>query len=365
MVAYRDAMQGPLWTDVYAPTLADLPQPAVRSTMERAVEEPVNLVVQGPIGAGKTAAVRAMAAAAHDDEAALVELNVADFFDRTKTEIRNDPRFGQFLRGEIPWVRSRGTERKQQLGKRYKSDWSKAEMVGHVLKEFVATAPAGGGYRTLLLDNAEAAREDFQQALRRVMERHHEHTQFVVATRQPSKLIPAIRSRCLSVPVRAPTNEEVVAVLESIASAEDVDYDEEGLAYVAGYADGNLRSAVLAAQTTTVEADAITMEAAYEALSAVGVGDRVGEMLDAGEAGSFRDARSILDDLLVDEGLSGQEVLEEVLSVGRARYEGERLARLHHLAGEIDLDLVTGTSARIHISHLLAVLGAGDATVSA
>ncbi|MFB6105207.1 MAG: AAA family ATPase [Halobacteriaceae archaeon] len=352
-------MEVPLWTETYAPTLADLPQPEVQAAMERAVQEPVNLVVHGPIGAGKTAAVRAMAATAHEDEAALVELNVADFFDRTKTEIRNDPRFGQFLQGEIPWVRSRGTDRKQQLSKRYKSDWSKAEMVSHVLKEFVATAPAGGDYRTLLLDNAEAAREDFQQALRRVMERHHERTQFVIATRQPSKLIPAIRSRCLSVPVRAPTNDEVVDVLASIAAAEDVAADDEGLEYIAGYADGNLRSAVLAAQTTAVEADELTMSAAYEALSDVGVGDRVGEMLDAAESGSFRDARSILDDLLVDEGLSGQEVLEEVLTVGRARYEGDRSARLHRLAGEVDLDLVTGTSARIHVARLLAVLGAG------
>lgn len=354
-------MDGPLWTERYAPDLDDLPQPEVRDAMERAVSEPVNLVVHGPIGAGKTAAVRAMARRAHDDpDTALVELNVADFFDRTKTEIRNDPRFSQFLQGEIPWVRSRGTDRKQSLSKRYKSDWSKAEMVGHILKEFVGTAPTGGGYRTLLLDNAESAREDFQQALRRVMERYHRHTQFVVATRQPSKLIPAIRSRCLPVPVRAPTDDEVVTVLASIASVEGVDYDEEGLEYIAGYADGNLRSAVLAAQTTAVEADAITMEDAYEALADVGVRDEVTVMLEEAEAGEFRDARSTLDDLLIDEGLSGEEVLEELLAAGRARYEGAELARLYRLAGDIDLDLETGTSARIHLSHLLAAIGPGE-----
>lgn len=356
-------MDDPLWTDRYAPTLADLPQSEVRAAMERAVAEPVNLVVHGPIGAGKTAAIRAMASRAHDNpDTALVELNVADFFDRTKTEIRNDPRFSQFLQGEIPWVRSRGTQRKQSLGKRYKSQWSKAEMVGHILKEFVGTAPTEGSYRTLVLDNAETAREDFQQALRRVMEQYHDHTQFVVATRQPTKLIPAIRSRCLPIPVRAPTDEEVVAVLEDIVTAEDVSYDREGLEYIAGYADGDLRTAVLAAQTTATDAESITMETAYEALSEVGVGDRVASMLDDAEAGAFPEARSTLDDLLIDEGLSGEEILDEILAVGRSRYSGERLARLHRMAGQVDLDLVTGTSARIQIGHLLAALGDADLT---
>lgn len=351
-------MDDPLWTDRYAPDIGEIPQSEVRAAMERAITEPVNLVVQGPIGAGKTAAIRAMARAAHaDPDTGLVELNVADFFDRTKTEIRNDPRFSQFLQGEIPWVKSRSTQQKQSLSKRYKSDWSKAEMIGHILQEFVATAPADSEYRTLLLDNAETAREDFQQSLRRVMERYHEHTQFVIATRQPSKLIPAIRSRCLPVPVRAPTNEEVVTVLERIVEQEGVDYDEDGLEYIAGYADGNLRAAILAAQTTSVEGDAVTMEAAYEALSEVGLGEQVTAMLDAAESGEFQDARSTLDDLLIDEGLSGEEVVEEVLRVARARYDDDRLAAVHRLAGDIDLNLVTGTSARIHLGHFLAALG--------
>ncbi|MEF8869726.1 MAG: replication factor C small subunit 2, partial [Haloarculaceae archaeon] len=71
------------------------------------------------------------------------------------------------------------------------------------------------------------------------------------------------------------------------------------------------------------------------------------------------DARKTLDDLLVDEGLSGPEVLEELLAAGRDRYEGNeaRLARLHRLAGEVDLEMSEGNSDRIHVAHLLAELG--------
>jgi len=330
-------MDAPLWTDTHAPALSELPQSEVREYLTEAVDDPINLVVHGPPGAGKTAAVRALARAAHDDpENDLVEINVADFFARTKSEIKNDPRFAGFLQG--------------------KSDLAKRDMINHVLKESASYAPVSGAYKTVVLDNAEAIREDFQQALRRVMEQHHKTTQFVLTTRQPTKLIPPIRSRCFPVAVRSPTTDEVVTVLERIVEREGVDYDRDGLEYVAGYAEGDLREAVLAAQTIARAEDAITMGTAYETLGEVGVDDQVEAMLDDALDGEFTDARSTLDDLLVDEGLSGPEVLEELLAVVRKRdaFDDGDLAAVYRLAGEIDMDLTEGTNDRLHVSHFLS-----------
>jgi replication factor C small subunit len=333
-------MDAPLWIDTHAPSLADLPQDDVRDRLEDAVDEPVNLVLYGPEGAGKTAAVRALAEEAHaDPDNDLVELNVKDFFDMTKKEISEDPRFAQFI-----------------SSKRRRNS-SKADLINHVLKETASYAPVAGEYNTILLDNAENIREDFQQALRRVMEQHHQATQFIIGTRQPTKLIPPIRSRCFPVSVRAPSPEEIVAVLEDVVEAEGVEYDADGLEFVAGYADGDLRKAILGAQTTAEQEGEITMNTAYETLQEVGSDDAVKSMLDDAEAGEFTDARKTLDDLLVDEGLSGEEVLREILDVGRARYSGEELAELHRLAGDVEFDLLQGNSDRIQIGSLLAELG--------
>jgi replication factor C small subunit len=333
-------MEQPLWTETHAPDLEALPQDDVREYLLNATAEPINLVVHGPPGVGKTAAVRALARQAHEDpDNDLIELNVADFFGRTKSEIRADPRFGHFLEG--------------------RSDLSKRDMINHVLTESASYAPVSGEYKTLLLDNAEEIREDFQQALRRVMERYHRSTQFVVATRQPTKLIPPLRSRCFPVPMRAPSTEEIADILATIADAEDVEYDREGVEYVAGYADGDLREAILGAQTTATQADEITMNAAYETLGDVGLDDRIQTMLETAEAGNFTDARGELDDLLVDDGLNGHEVLTEILSVARSRYDGPRLARLTTLAAEIDADVTAGTNDRVHLSKLLAEIGRG------
>lgn len=331
-------MDAPLWTDTYAPELAELPQDDAREYLERAVEEPINLVLQGPPGSGKTAAARALAREAHDDpDNDLIEINVADFFGRTKTEIKNDPRFASFLTG--------------------RSSMSKRDMINHVLKESASYAPVSGTYKTILLDNAEDVREDFQQALRRIMEQHHRTTQFIIATRQPTKLIPPIRSRCFPVSLQSPTSEEIVTVLERIVEAEAVEYGQDGLEFVAGYANGNLRQAILAAQTTVEGEGELTMSAAYETIGEIGLDDEVESMLDDAEAGAFTDARSTLDDLLVDEGLDGEEVLDLILRTARKRYQGATLARVHRLAADVEFEMHEGTSDRIHVSHLLAELG--------
>ena len=350
-------MDDPLWITAHAPTIADLPQPEVRDYLDRVAGEPFNLLVHGPAGAGKTAAVQALARAAHDDpDNDLIVINVADFFDRTKTEIRDDPRFEHFLQGQTEFSKQyrRGTDQRNK----YKREWSKREMITHVLKEMAGYQPSSGSFKTILLDNAESIREDFQQSLRRIMERYSETTQFVVATRQPTALIPAIRSRCVPIPMRAPTSEEIAAVITSIADAEDVAADADGVAFVAGYANGDLRAAILGAQTVAATTGEITRETAYETLREIGDDDAIADMLETADAGEFEDARSILDDLLYDEGYEGRELLTEVLRVARTRNLGIDLAALTQTAATVDFDLALGTNDRLHLAHLLADLGA-------
>ena len=333
-------MAEPLWIDTHGPDLEELPQEGLRRYLGRATEGPINLVLYGPPGSGKTAAVRALARDIHDDpDTDLIEINVAAFFDMTKKEIANDPRFEGFVT----------TKRRR--------DSSKAALINHVLKESASYTPVSGSYKTLLLDNAEGIREDFQQALRRTMERYHEATQFVITTRQPSKLIPAIRSRCFPVPVRSPTVGETVDVLARIADREGVTYDEDGLGDVASHADGNLRRAILDAQTVAKAEGEITREAGYESIREVGPDDRIEGMIENALTGEFTDARSELDDLLVDDGYSGGEVLEGIVRIARTQ-ELVDDAKLTRLAGEVDRDLATGTNDRLHVSRLLAELGA-------
>ena len=360
-------MEPPLWTDRYAPRLTQLPQPALRERLNGAIDEPINLILQGPPGAGKTAAVRALAEAAHDKpDADLIEINVADFFNRTKKQIRNDPRFERFLQGQTEFSKQ---YRRGEKTNKYKRQWSKRDMISHVMQELAAYQPATGEYKTVLLDNAEQIREDFQQSLRRVMEQYYRNTQFVIATRQPTKLIPTIRSRCFPIPVRALTTDEILEVLQTIIDAENRDIEPIALDLIASKADGNLRYALLALQEAAVEAsDTITPDDAQAALSATGHTEIMKSVLDDAAAGNIEQARNSVTELLDDSGFGGQELLRELLTVANQHFEtygNQNIVRLHCLAGTVDRHLAEGSSARVHLTHLLSAWSTGRESLTA
>lgn len=337
-------MSSPLWTDRHAPRLRELPQGHLRRYLQAATDRPVNLLLHGPRGVGKTAAVRALARDGNrEGNPDLLEINVADFFDRSKSEIEDDPRFAPFL--------ADGERR------------SKRDMINRVFRESTAHAPVSGRYRTVLLDNAESVREDFQQSLRRLIERHHGTTQFVLTTRQLGRIIPALRSRCLPIPVPPPSDEAVVDRLATILEREEVPYEDPALALIADDAEGNLRHAILAAQATHVHADrgddpTITESAVVETIGDLGHSDAIAALLADAEAGSFEDARDRLDDLLVDAGIDGREILQKLVTIGRTNHDDRGAGALTVMAAETDARLATGGDDRIQLSRLVAEIAA-------
>lgn len=339
-------MASPLWTDRYAPTIDQLPQAHLQRYLERASAQPINLLLHGPPGAGKSAAARALTNAVHPDpETDVLEINVADFFDRTKAEIEEDPRFAHFFSDSVRR--------------------SKREMITHVFQEATGHAPVSGHYRTVILDNAESVRRDFQQALRRLIERHHETTQFILTTRHLGKIIPALRSRCLPVPVPAPDDEAIVDRVATILEAESIEYDDVALSLLANEANGNLRRAVLVAQAAHTASlrdgdGRVTESAVFHTVNDLGHADTLEQMLDAAESGRFDDARSTLDELLVDEGLDGAEILEQLLTLGRTRFDEQAAAAFTEHVAEVEFMLTAGGGDRIQLSRLLADLGRGD-----
>ena len=54
------------------------------------------------------------------------------------------------------------------------------------------------------------------------------------------------------------------------------------------------------------------------------------------------------------------DLASEMVDRRQSRSRVARPAEVHHLAGEVDLDIEEGTDDRLHVSHLLAELGELD-----
>lgn len=348
-------MDEPLWTEKHRPHINDLPQPTVREYLEAAVGESFNLLLCGPRGAGKTAAARAYGDASHDNpDSDFMIINVADVFNRSKSDIRDDPRFAPFLQGQTP--NSKQYRQSSGSSNKYKRRWSKRAMLAHVLKEIASYSTESSDHQTIVLDNAEAMRGDFQQALRRIMEQNHATTQFIIVTRSASTVIPALQSRCSLVPMESPSVGDIQSILRGVADEEDVEYDDEGLEFISGYSNKNIRTAVLALQTVASHADTINGDTAATHLQNVGVQEQITQALNAAENDNLSDARSIIDTLLVDEGMQGREILRRLAEQTQYRYDEPESRSLIEHAADTDMDLIAGSSDRVHLTNYLTTV---------
>lgn len=66
-----------------------------------------------------------------------------------------------------------------------------------------------GMFAVILLNEVDCLTKDAQHALRRTMEKYMSTCRLILCCNSTSKVLPAVRSRCLGVRVAAPTHEEV------------------------------------------------------------------------------------------------------------------------------------------------------------
>lgn len=70
----------------------------------------------------------------------------------------------------------------------------------------------------VILMETDRLTKDAQHALRRTMEKYVGSCRLILCCNSTSKVIPAIRSRCLGVRVASPTKEEVVHTLHYLSN---------------------------------------------------------------------------------------------------------------------------------------------------
>jgi DNA polymerase-3 subunit gamma/tau len=111
------------------------------------------------------------------------------------------------------------------------------------LREGVRFVPSRLKYKVLILDEAHQLTRDAANALLKLVEEPPSHAMFILATTEPSKMIPTIASRCQRFDFRKLTLEEIVTRLEGISRQEGAQVEKSALELIALQAQGSLRDA--------------------------------------------------------------------------------------------------------------------------
>lgn len=119
-------------------------------------------------------------------------------------------------------------------------------------------------FKVVVLTDADRLSKDAQHALRRTMEKYMSKCRVIMCTNSISKMIPAIRSRCLGVRVPAPSPEEMKAVLQATCRKESLNLPDGLAERIVARSGRNLRRALLMCETCKVQSYPFSDEQSVE-----------------------------------------------------------------------------------------------------
>jgi len=240
------------------------------------------------------------------------------------------------------------------------SDERGINMVRTRLKEFARTKVTGEiPYKILILDEADAMTREAQQALRRTMEKYADITRFILICNYQSKIIEPIQSRTAVFKFKKLSIDDIKGRLRYIAENEGVKLEEEGLEAIVEVTEGDLRKAINLLQSVAYLNVPVTREVVYRTAGLV-YPEYVRKMIKDAFEGRFEEARRQLIKSMTQEGVSGEDLLQEFyreLSIGDAipiRPE-DKIALLEFIS-ELDFRISQGATDYIQLTALLAYL---------
>ncbi|WP_456451099.1 replication factor C small subunit [Palaeococcus sp. (in: euryarchaeotes)] len=235
------------------------------------------------------------------------------------------------------------------------SDERGINVIREKVKEFARTKPIGGaGFKIIFLDESDALTQDAQQALRRTMEMFSNNVRFILSCNYSSKIIEPIQSRCAIFRFRPLRDEDVAKRLMQIAENEGLELTEEGLQALLYVAEGDMRRAINVLQAAAALDIIITDENVFTVASRARPED-VREMMVHALEGNFLKARDKLREILLKQGLSGEDVIIQMhKEVFNLPISEPKKVKLADKIGEYNFRLVEGAHEMIQLEALLA-----------
>ena len=237
------------------------------------------------------------------------------------------------------------------------SDDRGIDVVRNTIKDFARTLAFDSDFKIIFLDECDALTQDAQQALRRTMEKYTKTCRFILSCNYSSKIIEPIQSRCVIYRYKPLLPQDISKQMEKISKIEKLKIDEKALDAINYVCQGDLRKAVNILQATSSLDTNITEEAVYNVSSRARPA-QVKEMILLALGGKFLEARTKLDELMYEYGMSGEDIVKqlfrETMSLDDKELDEKKKVDLVDTIGEYDFRIVEGANERIQLEALLA-----------
>lgn len=235
------------------------------------------------------------------------------------------------------------------------SDERGIDVVRNKVKDFARTkALLDVPFKIIFLDECDALTREAQQALRRTMETYSSSCRFILSCNYSSKIIDPIKSRCAVFKFKPLTKEDLSGLIDEIVKSEGLTLDAEAKTTLLEACSGDVRQLENILQSCAAISKTITPSLVKEVV-AIAETKGVKEALEVALTGDFHTARLRLIDAMLNNGLSGIDVIKHLqkevwsLNVPDA-------AKLHFVerCGEIEFRIVEGSDEFIQLEALLA-----------
>ncbi len=220
------------------------------------------------------------------------------------------------------------------------------------IKDFAKMKPLGADFKIIFLDESDSLTPEAQQALRRTIESFSGVCRFILSANYSSRIIEPIQSRCAVFRLRGMTEGDAKEYLNRIIKGEKLKADANALKAIYEISGGDLRKATNLLQASAALGK-ITPKSVYEVAAQANPSD-VLEMINLALSRKFTDARKKLHDLLINQGLSGEDIIREMhRQVLNLKIPEKNKLNLVEKIGEFEFRLNQGGSEDIQIEALL------------
>ncbi|MHA2034813.1 MAG: replication factor C small subunit [Promethearchaeota archaeon] len=235
------------------------------------------------------------------------------------------------------------------------SDARGIDVIRTYIKDFAKAKPSSEiPFKILILDEADNMTSPAQQALRRTMEKYTKNCRMILICNYSNRIIPPIQSRCVVFRFSSLSNDDIKKRITYVADQEGISVTSEGLLALVDVSRGDCRRAINYLQSCGTISKKIDQDIVFRVAGEVPP-EKIKNILKAALKGQLQLSIKLLDDLIKEYGLSGQNIIK---NIHREIYEldvAEGLKiELSKILAEFEYRLSQGGTEDIQLQALLA-----------